>query len=221
MINDKKINAFTQIKNEEQIVIIGESFDIKGDLSGTGAAIISGKIEGNVSANQVVVEKGGSVIGNIICQELDISGYIRGSIEGSDIVIRENATIEGDLSYLTLTIENGGVVTGKLKRVNAKPAKAIAGDSKSPPPQGVQSQNLTRIVFPVDLSQKLRTHPGWMSAHLTLIDGAPIPSWINLNQDKLGLIVDSAQLQELEASGLKIKMRLHVGSQFFDFNLPT
>ena len=60
-----------------------------------------------------------------------------------------------------------------------------------------------------------------MSAHLTLLDGTPIPSWINLNQDKLGLIVDSLQLQELEDSGLKIEMRLHVGSQYFDFNLPT
>ena len=220
MSNDKKIGPFAPINNEDQVVIIGNTFDIKGDLNGVGAAIISGKIEGNVTASQIVIEGGASIIGNITCALLDISGHVRGSIDAANVIIREKATIEGDLTYSSLVIENGGIVTGKLKQNIAKPLGSMDSSQNNLQSLRAQTQALTHVAFPLDLSQKLRSHGSRMIAHLSLIDGSQIPSWIGLTQDKLGLTVRSLELQQLVDSNLKLDMRLHVGSEFFDFYLP-
>lgn len=217
---EKKISPMTSISNEDQVVIVGNTFEIKGDINGLGAVIISGKIEGNVSASQIVIESGASVIGNVTCLQLDISGHVRGLIESGNVIVRENATIEGDLNYSSLAIESGGTVTGKLKQVSSKsPGNADAGPKNFQSPR-VPTQTVTHISFPVDLSQKLRSHESRMSAHLSLLDGSPVPVWIRLNQDRLGLTVNSLELQQLEDSNLNLELRLHVGSQFFDFKLP-
>ena len=158
---------------------------------------------------------GASVLGNVNCSQLDISGHARGQIEAANVIVHKNAVIEGDLNYSSLTIESGGVVTGKLKQSTPK----LEGVSKNFDSKGVQTK--TRIAFPVDLSEKLRNHESRMGAHLSLIDGSPVPAWINLTQDKLGLIVSGLELQQLQETGLKLEMRLHVGANYFDFNLPT
>jgi cytoskeletal protein CcmA (bactofilin family) len=218
---EKKINTFTPNNNENQIAIIGKQFDIKGDLNGVGAVIISGKIEGNISATQVVIERGAKVLGDIACTQIDISGHVRGQIDATDVVIREKASIEGDLSYSTIAMESGSVVSGKLKQVPLKPSSAIANAPANPQQQALQSQGLIRVAFPVDLSRKLQIHESRMSAHLSLEDGSAAPAWISLNQDKLGLTVGSLELKQLQEKSQKLAMRLHVGSQYFDFSLPV
>lgn len=219
MSSDQKISPLNPINNEDQIMIIGKKFDIKGDLDGVGAVIISGKVEGNVSASQVVVEGGGSIIGNITCQQLDVSGHVRGAIEVTDVVIRQQGEIEGDLNYSTIAIESGGAISGKLKQTTPKTSIPTSGAPRGFEPTKVQG--MTRITFPIDLSQKLRSHESLKSAHISLLDGSPVPGWINLAEDKLGLMVDSLQLKQLNESNLKIELRLHVGSQYFDFTLPV
>lgn len=220
MNTERKVNPLTPSNNEDQIAIIGKKFDIKGDLNGVGAVIISGKIEGNISATQVVIERGATVLGDISCTQIDISGHVRGLIDAGDVVIREKASIEGDLNYSTIAIESGSAVSGKLKQTTSKPSSAMVGAPPSPAYQPSPPQGIVRIAFPVDLSQKLRLHESRMSAHLSLVNGNPPPPWIRLNQDKLGLAVDNLELEQLQAKNQKIEMRLHVGTQFFDFSLP-
>jgi cytoskeletal protein CcmA (bactofilin family) len=216
---EKKINSFTPNNDDNQIAIIGKNFEIKGDLSGAGAVIISGKIEGNISATQVIVERGATVLGDVACTQIDISGHVRGQIDAATVVIREKASIEGDLSYSTIAIENGSTVSGKLKQVSIKPSTSDA--LVRPGPQPSNAQRIVRIAFPIDLSRKLQIHEARMSAHLSLEDGSPPPAWISLNQDKLGLSVDSQELKQLQEKNQKVDMRLHVGSQYFDFSLPV
>lgn len=217
---EKKINSFTPNNDDNQIAIIGKNFDIKGDLNGIGAVIISGKIEGNISATQVVIERGATVLGDIACSQIDISGHVRGQIDAADVVIREKASIEGDLSYSTIAMESGSILSGKLKQVAVKPSSSIANAPVRPEPQSMQSQGLIRVAFPVDLSRKLQIHEARMGAHLSLEDGSPTPAWITLNQDKLGLTVGSQELKQLQEKNQKVDMRLHVGTQYFDFSLP-
>ena len=218
---EKKINSFTPNNEDNQIAIIGKNFDIKGDLNGAGAVIISGKIEGNISATQVVIERGATVLGDIVCTQIDISGHVRGQVDATTVVIREKASIEGDLSYSTIAIESGSAVSGKLKQVAIKPSNSISDALVRPGPQPSSAQGIVRIAFPADLSRKLQIHEARMSAHLSLEDGSPPPSWISLNQDKLGLSVASQELKQLQEKNQKVDMRLHVGSQYFDFSLPV
>lgn len=215
MNNDKK-NTSASINNEDQVVIIGNKFDVRGDLNGVGAAIISGKIEGNVSASQVIIERGGSVIGNITCNQLDISGHVQGLIEAVDIVIREKGVIEdGDLNYSTLAIESGGVVTGRLKQ------QAMDGSPKNIQPLRAETQAQVFIAFGGGLEEILRSAVLRHEARLSLMDDTPIPYWIQLSQAEPGLIVNVVEYEQLIDSGLKLEMRLYVDSQYFDLSLPS
>jgi len=221
---DKRTSLITPSNSEDQIAIIGKKFDIKGDLNGIGAVIISGKIEGNISASQVVIERGGVVLGNIACSQIDISGQVRGTIDAADVVIRDKASIEGDLSYSSIAMESGCTISGKLKQTAPKQQATVetAQTIAHPPPtQNTYSQGSISIPLPIELCHKLRLHEARMSAHLSLIDGNPAPPWIELNQDKLGLTVDALELQQLQEKKQAIEMRLHVGSHYFDFNLPN
>jgi cytoskeletal protein CcmA (bactofilin family) len=206
----KNINP-PDIKSEEQVAVIGKLFEFKGNLSGTGAVILSGKIEGNILATQVIVEKEAHAVGDISCQQIDISGHVQGMIEVVDAVIRTTAIIEGDLHYSSIAIESGGRIIGRLKQVQKK----ITPNDGKPP------KEFTQIAFPVELAEKLRTHESRMAAYLSAIDGSPPPEWIKLNQDRLGLTANSIELKRLKDAGSQMGMRLHIGSQYFDFNLPA
>lgn len=220
MNNNSKLTPPLLGDAENQITLVGQAFEIKGDLIGLGAVVISGKIEGSVSANQVVVEKGASIWGNIACAKLDVSGQVRGQIEASDVIIRENAAIEGDVVYSTLAIESGGTISGNLKKIASKQSINPGVAQREFAQQKQQIQPVTRIAFPVDLSQKLRNHESRSSAYISLADGSPPPAWINLSQDKLGLIVGNPQFEQFKEDGAKITVRLHAGSQYFDLTLP-
>ena len=222
MNNNSKLNLPTPSDTEDQIAIIGKAFEIKGDLVGLGTIIVSGRIEGNVSANQVVIEKDASILGNVSCTQLDISGQIRGQIVATDVIIRENANIEGDVDYSTLAMEGGGTISGKLKKSTAKSPSNVDNAKKNFAQQRAQTQqHVTRIDFPVDLSQKLRSHESRASAYITLADGAPTPTWINLAQDKLGLLVTNPQFQQFIEKGLEATVRIHIDTQYFDIEIPT
>ena len=215
------MNPPASSNSESQITIISKSFDVKGDLNGVGAVIVSGKIEGNISASQIVVEGTAVILGDITCEQIDISGHVRGLINAADVIIRETASIEGDLNYSSIAMESGSTITGKLKQTPAKQSSTmVAAPITSAQTLATQRQESLNIAFPVELSQKLQLHESRMSAHLSLVDGGPAPAWVNLNHDKLGLSVNSLELRQLQEKNQVIEMRLHVGSQYFDFNLP-
>lgn len=218
--NSPKVNT-PDFNNEEQVVVIGKQFDFEGNLSGTGAVILSGKMEGNIISTQVIIEKEARAIGNISCQQIDISGYVQGVVEVVDAVIRATATVEGDLHYSSIAIENGGRIIGKLKQTPKKSSPITIDIAKEFVTPKKTAPEFIQIAFPVDLTQKLRTHESHMGAYLTMTDGGATPSWVKLNQDKLGLTANSVELKRLEDTRSQVELRLHVGSQYFDFKLPA
>jgi cytoskeletal protein CcmA (bactofilin family) len=209
-------NKSEPINNEDQVAIIGNKFDIKGDLNGVGAAIISGKIEGNISANQVVIEHGGSVVGNITCQQIDISGHVYGLIEAIDVVIREKGVIEnGDLNYTTLAIESGGVVTGRLKQ------QSVDVVPNNIQPLRAETKKQMSIAFSGDLEGVLHSKELRRQARLSLLDGSAPPYWVCLSLEEPCLIVNVPEYEQLKESGLKLGLRLQVGIKNFELSLPS
>lgn len=206
---------------ENKIALIGRAFEIKGDLIGQGTVVVAGIVNGNISADEVIAEKGSSILGNITCMQVDTSGQIKGQIEASEVIIRESASIEGDVIYSSLAIESGGTISGSMKKIVVKQTGSFSSTQKEFLRKDDKPKTLTSIIFPADLIQKLRNHESRESAFISLADGSPIPSWIRLNQDKLGLTVDTSQLEQLKDKGLNIPIRLHIGSNFFDFTIPA
>ena len=83
---------------------------IKGDLRVPGLVELLGHVEGTVSADAVMIEKSGSVIGELHAAKVAIRGQFEGKIFGGDVKLHSGAKVSGEILYETLSIESGAEV---------------------------------------------------------------------------------------------------------------
>ena len=129
-------NSFNPVKTVSPPVeqaTIGRSLVIKGEVTGSEALYIDGKIEGiiNLADNRVTVGRNGTVAANINAREVVIMGKVTGNIECSDRVdIRAEGSVSGDISTVRISVEDGAALRGGIQ---------VRSDGK-----GNQSQNQTK-----------------------------------------------------------------------------
>jgi cytoskeletal protein CcmA (bactofilin family) len=97
---------------------IGRTLVIKGELSGSEALYIDGRIEGKISLpdNRVTIGRNGTVQANITAREVVVMGKVSGNIECSDRVdIRSEGSVTGDVSTVRISVEDGAVLKGGIE----------------------------------------------------------------------------------------------------------
>jgi cytoskeletal protein CcmA (bactofilin family) len=97
---------------------IGRSLVIKGEVSGSEALYIDGRIEGKVSLpdNRVTIGRNGIVQANIAAREVVVMGKVSGNIDCSDrIDIRSEGSVTGDISTVRISVEDGAIVKGGVE----------------------------------------------------------------------------------------------------------
>ena len=107
--------------------IIGSDVVITGNVSATVDLHVDGKIEGDLKCANLVQGEASEIKGAVTADTAKIAGLLDGSIEAKTLIVHATARITGDVTYETITIENGGKVEGKLSHRRA-------GAVKSPPP---------------------------------------------------------------------------------------
>ena len=97
--------------------IIGKGTVIEGNVSTFGNIRVEGKILGNIKTKSKIAQGESSVIdGNIVAQNAELAGDIKGVIEVTDLlVLKPTAIINGDLITNKLVIEAGASFNGKCK----------------------------------------------------------------------------------------------------------
>ena len=97
---------------------IGRSLVIKGEVSGSEALFVDGKIEGtiNLTDNRVTIGRNGTVAANITAREVVIMGKVTGNIECSDrLDIRSEGSLTGDVVTQRISVEDGAVLKGSVQ----------------------------------------------------------------------------------------------------------
>jgi cytoskeletal protein CcmA (bactofilin family) len=115
------------------INLIGLGTQIIGDIISAGDVRIDGVLNGNIKLNgRLVVGPNGKIEGNVTCQNADISGEIKGTVQVAEMLaLKATAKILGDIVTGKLSIEPGAVFTGScnmgaiVKNINATGEKAI------------------------------------------------------------------------------------------------
>ncbi len=92
--------------------VIGPDITIRGDIEATADLHIDGSVTGDISCASLVQGEGSHIEGEIRAQKARLAGHVRGRIAAVDLVILKSARIDGDVSYDTLTIEQGATVNG-------------------------------------------------------------------------------------------------------------
>lgn len=95
--------------------IIDECSRIRGKLVAKNA-FIHGQVEGLVFAENVTVEKTGSVSGVIFCRTLNILGAVNANIVCDGVQVHPGAVLSSTLKYKTLNIAPGGAVAGSFEK---------------------------------------------------------------------------------------------------------
>lgn len=101
----------------DTVALIGSTIHIKGTITAREPLTIAGRVDGtvDVAGFPLTVTATAGVAADIIAQSIVIGGAITGSVctEGH-IVVQQTATVEGELSAPSVTVEDGATVHGRF-----------------------------------------------------------------------------------------------------------
>ena len=122
---------------EKDIVNIGKSVVIKGELNGSEDLTIEGHVEGTIQLRDHVLTIGpnGRIKAQVFAKSVIVLGEVNGNVTASEKVdIRDNGSVDGDIISPRVAIAEGAHFRGSvdMQRKGAQPAK--------PASQPVQTQ---------------------------------------------------------------------------------
>ena len=96
---------------------IGKGTILEGDIQTFGNLRIEGKVIGNIkSKSKVVLSDTSTIDGNLLAQNAEVAGEVKGSVEVSEVLIlKPSAVVHGDISTNKLVIESGASFNGSCK----------------------------------------------------------------------------------------------------------
>jgi cytoskeletal protein CcmA (bactofilin family) len=105
------------------INIISEGTKIKGDINANGDIRIDGELIGNILAKgKLVIGPKGRIEGQINCNNIEISGYIKGKVTASELLnMKSTSQITGDIVAGKLSVEPGSLFSGSCIMNGTKP----------------------------------------------------------------------------------------------------
>ena len=108
---------------------IGSTIVIKGDISAKEPLVVSGRVEGTISAPGCVVtiEAGAEVHADIEAAGIVVSGSVHGSLQAEErITLRAGADVEGDLTAPRIAVEDGAFARGQAAIAGADAGLPLA-----------------------------------------------------------------------------------------------
>ena len=125
---------------EKDIVNIGKSVVIKGELNGSEDLTIEGHVEGTIQLRDHVLTIGpnGRIKAQVFAKAVIVLGEVTGNVTASDKVdIRDNGSVDGDIVSPRVAIAEGAHFRGSVD-MQRKPgaqekAKPVAAAAAVPP----------------------------------------------------------------------------------------
>jgi len=117
-------------------LFVGVNIKLKGvEISDCDALVIEGEVEATVHSKLMQVSAPGTLKGNALIDVAEIQGEFSGELTArTRLVIHGTGRVSGTIRYGKLIVEEGGELTGDVKRLDASGAKpsaqAQAADSR-------------------------------------------------------------------------------------------
>ncbi len=108
--------AFTNAKEKQSPTIIGAGCELQGDIKTDHIVQIHGLVVGNITAETVVIGRGGRVQGQINASTLFLHGTLDGPATVNIANVFNAAQMTGTLSYRTLNITGNTGLECKLSK---------------------------------------------------------------------------------------------------------
>tara|TARA_R110000796_G_scaffold44698_3_gene108799 strand:- start:8107 stop:8589 length:483 start_codon:yes stop_codon:yes gene_type:complete len=112
--------------------IISEDMRLTGSIISQGEVQLDGRIDGDIKATHLVIGTTGVVEGIVEATSVIVKGKIIGSLNASEVNIKNNAHVHGDIFHDTLSIEAGAIIEGNLKQRFEKENLTLINDESKP-----------------------------------------------------------------------------------------
>ncbi len=121
-------------KNTDKLEsLIGSGSSVKGEIQSKGTLRVDGLVEGDMTADWVVIGEKALIKGNVTARGIVVGGRVEGNLRAKEIVeIRNKGQVYGEISTSKLTIAEGGIFEGRSSmqkeesRIVELQAKAVA-----------------------------------------------------------------------------------------------
>lgn len=122
MFNSKKTTPRPSLNSFSSLV--SDNLTMTGDIEFSEGLKISGCVRGSVSAKPgttslLALSEGGTIEGNVSSYDALIDGTIVGDLRCEHLLeLHSNARVRGNITYRQLSIENGAVIEGMLRKLD-------------------------------------------------------------------------------------------------------
>jgi cytoskeletal protein CcmA (bactofilin family) len=142
MSNSNSYNPVKTASSPMEQATIGTSLHIKGEITGSEALYIDGRVEGKITMpdSRITVGRNGKVDASIVARDVVVMGCVKGNIQCSDRVdIRSEGSVTGDVSTLRISVEDGAMLKGGIEVRSGEQKKQ---QQKAPEPSKTSSQEM-------------------------------------------------------------------------------
>ena len=131
------------------MVNIGKSVVIKGELSGSEDLTIEGHVEGRIDlkGNVLTIGPNGKIKAEVFAKAVVVLGEVTGNVTASEKVdIRDNGSVDGDIASPRVAIAEGAHFRGSVDMQRAGGRRQAAQPQAKPnqPQQGQPQQSSSR-----------------------------------------------------------------------------
>jgi len=114
-------------KNTEKLEsFVGANSSFRGDISTKGTLRVDGVVDGNISADWVVLGDKAHVKGDIVARGIVIGGMVDGNVKAKEIVeIKNKGRMSGEILTSKLVVAEGGILDGRTRMQQHEEAKVI------------------------------------------------------------------------------------------------
>ncbi len=135
--------ASSPTKPKPSASVLSADLVVTGNLKTTGDIQIEGTVKGDIHAHLLTVGEKATVAGEVVGDDVVITGRIQGRVRGLKVRLTSTARVEGDIVHKTLAIESGAHFEGSVIRRDDPLGGDDAGNTSAPatPPAPKQAMS--------------------------------------------------------------------------------
>lgn len=94
--------------------VLGADLKITGEITSSGSVEVLGEIDGNITANGLIVGNEGRVKGSINAHTVEVKGKLDGKVSCENFTLRASSEVKADVNTSALVIESGATIEGRF-----------------------------------------------------------------------------------------------------------
>jgi cytoskeletal protein CcmA (bactofilin family) len=122
--------------------VIAEGLKIEGKVAADGLVKVHGKILGDLHCTSLIISDKAEVTGTVVADTIVVDGTVEGPIRGSDVTLKSQAHVTGDIHHTSLAIEKGARFDGRSKQINGTGAQTSSSKAKKTTVRKITQDNV-------------------------------------------------------------------------------